>query len=66
MERQDVTVIDIPSALLQAVMDDEMFMALEGKYMDLMVLTATEIYQKYVTIGNNDNPVLYVKLWKAH
>ena len=62
MERQDVTVIDIPSALLQAVMDDEMFMALEGKYMDLTVLTATEIYQKYVTIGNNENPVLYVKL----
>ena len=62
MEKQDVAVTNIPSAFLEAGMDDDMFKTLEGKFADPMGLTAPEIYCKYVTTGNNGNPGLYVKL----
>jgi hypothetical protein len=40
-------------------------MCLRGKIAELMVKTAPYIYQKYVYIGPDNKPVLYVTLLKA-
>jgi hypothetical protein len=46
-------------------MDEEVFMCLRGRLAKPMVKTAPEIYRKYIYVGSNNKPVLYVKLQKA-
>ena len=44
---------------------DIVLMILQEKIAELMVLTAPNIYQKYVTVDKARNRVLHVKLAKA-
>jgi hypothetical protein len=46
-------------------MDEEFIMTLSGRLAELMVQTAPNIYQKYVTLDSNNRPVMYVFLQKA-
>eukprot|EP00957_Ditylum_brightwellii_P112575 8581787-Ditylum_brightwellii.AAC.1 len=64
-EGQNVATTDILVTYLNADMDKEMIMMMEGRLAKLMVQTALEIYRKYLGIGKNNKPVLYVKLQKA-
>ncbi len=42
-ESRDVAVMDIPGAFLHSDIDDNVFMLLEGKLAELMVLVAPEV-----------------------
>jgi hypothetical protein len=64
-ERSEVAIVDVPGAYLTADMDEEVFMCLRGRLAELMVKTAPEIYRKYIYVGSDNQPVLYVKLQKA-
>jgi hypothetical protein len=64
-EKREVAIVDVPGAYLMADMDEEVFMCLRGRLAELMVKTAPEIYQKYIYVGSDNKPVLYVKLQKA-
>jgi hypothetical protein len=64
-EKREVAIMDVPGAYLTADMDEEVFMCLRGKLAELMVQTAPEIYRKYIYVGPDNTPVLYVKLQKA-
>eukprot|EP00957_Ditylum_brightwellii_P022548 1701161-Ditylum_brightwellii.AAC.1 len=64
-EGYKVTTTDIPVAYLDADMDDEVIMVMEGQLAELMVQMAPELYQKYLEVGKNNKPIMYVKLCKA-
>jgi hypothetical protein len=64
-EGREVAVVDIPGAYLSADMDEEVIMLLRGRFTELMVKTAPNIYRKYITVGAKNQPVLYVELQKA-
>jgi hypothetical protein len=64
-EGREVAVVDIPGAYLSADMDEEVIMLLRGMLAELMVKTAPNIYRKYITVDEKNQPVLYVKLQKA-
>jgi hypothetical protein len=64
-DKREVSIIDVPGAYLTADMDEEVFMCLRGKLAELMVKTAPKIYRKYVYVGSDNTPVLYVKLKRA-
>jgi hypothetical protein len=55
----------MPGAFLTANMDEEVYMFMMGCLAELMVQTAPEIYRKYITVGSDNKPILYVKLQKA-
>jgi hypothetical protein len=46
-------------------MDEEVFMCLRGRLAELMEKTAPGIYRKYIYMGSDNKPVLYVRLQKA-
>ena len=64
-ERRDVAIVEIPGAVLQANLDDDVWVPFDGTLADLMVKAAPKIYSKYVTINSKGKKVLYVKLKKA-
>jgi hypothetical protein len=64
-ENRDVAVTYVPGAYLNADMDDEVIILIEGIQAELLVTTAPQIYRKYLGVGKNNRPVLYVKLRKA-
>jgi hypothetical protein len=64
-ERRDVAIVDVPGSFLTADMDKEVTMCLRGRLAELMVKTAPNIYRKFISLDNEDNSILYVKLQKA-
>eukprot|EP00957_Ditylum_brightwellii_P075229 5716802-Ditylum_brightwellii.AAC.1 len=62
---RDVTTADMPVTYLNADMDDAVIMMMEGCLAKLMAQTAPELYRKYLGVGKNNKPILYVKLQKA-
>lgn len=63
-EGRDVATADIPGAFMQADMDEEVFMRLEGKMVDLLLMLDREFYGPKV-VYENGKKVLYVLLSKA-
>ena len=61
-EERDVATVDIETAFLHAVNDEEILMKLRGKIVELVVQLEPTMYRKYVTTGPNGEPILYVKL----
>ena len=57
--------VDIPGVFLQADLDEDDWLALDGTLAKLMVNVSPKLYSKYITIGCNRKKVLYVKLKKA-
>jgi hypothetical protein len=64
-EARDVAIVDVPGAFHSADMDEEVIMTIHGRLAELMVKAAPTIYMKYITIDANNQPILYVKLYKA-
>ena len=61
---RDVATCDIPGAFMQANMDDEVYMRIDGKMAELLVKINPNRYKKYLT-NENGTPVLYVLIKKA-
>jgi hypothetical protein len=55
----------VPGAFMSVDMDEKVIMTLRGRFVDLMVNNAPNIYRKYITLNANNKSVLYVKLQKA-
>jgi hypothetical protein len=64
-EKREVAIVDVSGAYLTADMGEEVSMCIRGKLAELMVNTAPEIYRKYIYVGPDNKPVLYVKLQEA-
>ena len=48
-ENCDIAVVDIPGAFLQVDIDEDVWMALDGTFAELMCKISPKIYSKYVT-----------------
>mmetsp|Transcript_17391 Transcript_17391/g.36461 ORF Transcript_17391/g.36461 Transcript_17391/m.36461 type:complete len:230 (+) Transcript_17391:3553-4242(+) len=64
-EVQDVAMIDLRGAFLNAEMDEVVHMVLRGKLVELMVKFAPQISWEYVTLWTKGEPMLYFTLQKA-
>ena len=64
-ERRCVKVVDCPGAFLKADLDDHVVMVFRGRLAELMAEVAPKLYRKYIILGKNGEPLLYVKLQKA-
>jgi len=64
MQGQDVAVVDVPGAFMQANMDEQVHVKLTGKMAELLIEIDEEMYQPCLTYKKG-KPVLYVELLKA-
>ena len=64
MEKCDVATVDIPGAFMQANMDKEVHMKLEGKMINILHKIDLELYKRYTCIKKGKK-TLYVRLRKA-
>ena len=64
---RDVAVVDLPGAHQIANMDnkEEVIIVLRTPLTDLMVLTAPEVYRKFIPINAFGYKLLYMKLHKS-
>ena len=62
---RDVATTDIPNDFLRDDNDGEVLMKLRVNMVELLVALYPSIYIKYLVVGKNGEPVLYVKLLKA-
>ena len=60
-----MAIVDVGAAFLHADNDKEILMKLRGKIAKLLVQLEPTMYRKYVTVGPNGEPILYVRLLKA-
>ena len=59
-KERDVTIIDIPSAFLHALTDEEIYMLLRGPIAELMVMVDPSWYYQYITYNSKGQALLYV------
>ena len=64
-EGKKMAIVDIGTAFLHADNDEEVLMKLRGKIVELSLQLEPTMYCKYVTVGPNREPTLYVRLLKA-
>ena len=64
-EGRQMAIVDVGTAFLHADNDEEILMKLRGKIVELLVQLEPTMYRKYVTVGSNGEPILYVRLLKA-
>ncbi len=64
-ERRKVQCYDVPSMILNTIVDEEVFMVLKGELAEMMIQIAPEVYRKYVSVDKKGTKILYVKLQKA-
>ena len=64
MENRDVATVDIPGAFMQAKIDDETYVKIQGAMCDIFVKIDPERYAKFVCIEQGRNTI-YLKLKKA-
>ena len=64
-EGQKLAIVDIGTAFFRADNDKEVLMKLRRKIVELLVQLKPTMYRKYVTVGPNGEPILYVRLLKA-
>ena len=64
-EERDNAIVDVGVAFLHANNNEEILMKLRGKIVELLVQLKPTMYRKYVTMGPNREPILYVRLLKA-
>ena len=64
-EGRHVAVTDIPEAFLQADMEEDVHMLLEGTIVELIVKLDPSLYRKYIWENKNGKPMLYVKQRKT-
>ena len=64
IEKRNVATMDIPGAFMQADMDEEVHMKLEGKMVDILHKIDPKLYTQYTCIEKGKK-TLYVRLRKA-
>ena len=64
-EGRKMAIVDVGTAFLHADNDEEILMKLRGKIVELLLQLEPTMYHKYVTIGPDGEPILYVRLLKA-
>ncbi|EJK45389.1 hypothetical protein THAOC_35999 [Thalassiosira oceanica] len=64
-KRQCVKVVDCPGAFLKADLDDHVVIVFRGRLTEFMAEVAPKLYHKYIILGKNGAPLLYVKLQMA-
>ena len=64
-EKRCVKVIDIPGAFLHGELDEYVIMVFRGRLAELMAEVDPKLYRKYIILGKNGQPLLYVKLRKS-
>ena len=64
-EGQKLAIVDIGTAFLHTDNDKDVLMKLRGKIVELLVQLKRTMYWKYVTVGPNREPILYVRLLKV-
>eukprot|EP00957_Ditylum_brightwellii_P200639 15295516-Ditylum_brightwellii.AAC.1 len=62
---QDIAIVDLPNAFLNAPNNEQTLMLLKGKLAELMVQINTKLYLKYITTSSKGEPMLYVRTLKA-
>jgi hypothetical protein len=63
-EGREVAVVDIPGAFMQADMDEETFVKINGKMVDLLLEIDNDMYSPHVMTEHGET-ILYVELLKA-
>jgi hypothetical protein len=58
----DVACFDIPGAFLHADSDKDITMILRGRWAELVVQDAPNLYRKYIAVDRNGMAILYVKM----
>ena len=64
-EGQEVAFTDIPGTYLNAGMDEYVLMVVRGRLAEMMVITAPEIYRKYIKVNRKGKLILYLRLQKT-
>ena len=64
MEGRDVATVDIPGAFMQANIDDETYVKIQGAMCDIFVQIDPDRYAKFVCVEHGRNTI-YLKLKKA-
>ena len=64
LEGQDVAIIDVPRAFMQANMDELMHVRFTGTMVDLLLEVDPSMYKPYVIYEGKER-VMYVELLKA-
>ena len=64
-EKRDVVVTNILCVYLITKIDELVVMVLRVTLEEILTLIIPDLYWKYVVIGRNGNPILYVNLKKA-
>jgi hypothetical protein len=68
LEDQDITVIDIPNAFVQTVVEDEehcVVVCIRGPLVDILVSIASDVYGPYVSTNKAEQKVLLVQCLNA-
>ncbi len=63
-ENREVTIVDIPNAFVQTVVEDEKdraFIRIRGPLFDILVSIAPDVYGPYVTVGKKGEKQLLVQ-----
>jgi len=64
-EGRRVRCYDVPSAFVNADVDEDVIMVLKGELADMMIQIAPEVYRKYVAVDRKGTAIPYLKLQKA-
>ena len=64
-EGRRMAIVDVGTAFLHADNNKEILIKLQIKIVELLVQLEPTMYRKYVTVGPNGEPILYVPLLKA-
>jgi hypothetical protein len=69
-ENRDITVVDIPNAFVQTVVDEEdadyhVIVCIRGPLVDILVSIAPDVYGPYVSMNNSGQKVLIVECLNA-
>ena len=63
-ENQCVSTVDIPGSFMQANMDEDVFMWIDGHMAELLLEIGYDMYQPHVMYKHNE-PMIYVELLKV-
>ena len=64
-EGHDVATMDLPGAFLHADVDEDVTMVMEGKLAELMVMTALQIYHRYIMVNSKGRKLLFIRMQKS-
>ena len=61
----NVATMNLPGAFLHADVDEDVTMVMEGRLVELMVMTPLQIYCRYIAMNSEGSKVLFVWMQKV-